>query len=163
MPRDPDYYVQTITRGVREARTLAQGPSQGQEQRRSSALSQRRTDELSEPVRPSASLAERIARFVSSRQRMALPSYYRPRIGVLSSSGCLRDGGWPVYAGDAATVNAIFESGGEPLVLPTLPMLQGCDPFDILSNEDLFEEVFHIIWPIVRNVDGLVFAGGGDF
>ncbi|GER83358.1 hypothetical protein KTAU_19950 [Thermogemmatispora aurantia] len=163
MARDPDYYVHMITRGVREARTATQGQNQSPEANQGSALSQRRTDELSGPLNAGASLAERIARFINSQQRAPLPSYYRPRIGVLSSSGCLRDGGWPVYAGDAATINAIFESGGEPLVLPTLPMLQSCDPFDILGSEDLFEEVFRIIWPVVRNVDGLVFAGGGDF
>ncbi len=111
----------------------------------------------------SGSLAGRIATFVSARQRTPLPAYYRPRIGLLSSSGCMRDGGWPVYAGDAATVNAIFEAGGDPVVIPTLPILQGCDPFDILSDEDAFEEVFRVVWPIVRNLDGLVLAGGGDF
>src|SRR5579875_1090384 len=97
-----------ITRGVREARTATQGQNQSPEANQGSALSQRRTDELSGPLNAGASLAERIARFINSQQRAPLPSYYRPRIGVLSSSGCLRDGGWPVYAGDAATINAIF-------------------------------------------------------
>jgi putative glutamine amidotransferase len=108
------------------------------------------------------SLAGRIAAHIAARQRLPLPEHYRPRIGVISSSGCMRDGGWPVYAGDAATVNAIFETGGSPVVIPTLPILQGCDPFDILSDDDAFAEVFRVVWPIVRNLDGLVLAGGGD-
>ncbi|MBA2284929.1 MAG: gamma-glutamyl-gamma-aminobutyrate hydrolase family protein [Ktedonobacteraceae bacterium] len=108
------------------------------------------------------SLPASLASLVTSQQPGQLPTYYRPRIGLLSSSGCMRDGGWPVYAGDAATVNAIFEAGGDPIVMPTLPLMQGYDPLDILTDDDAFEEVFRIVWPLVRNLDGLVLTGGGD-
>jgi gamma-glutamyl-gamma-aminobutyrate hydrolase PuuD len=107
-------------------------------------------------------LPSRIAAFISSQQPVHHPVRRRPRIGILSSSGCMRDGGWPVYAGDAATVNAIFEAGGYPVILPTLPIMQGYDPFSILTDEDAFDEVFRVVWPMTRNLDGLLLAGGGD-
>ncbi|MGB8346632.1 MAG: gamma-glutamyl-gamma-aminobutyrate hydrolase family protein [Ktedonobacteraceae bacterium] len=86
----------------------------------------------------------------------------RPRIGILSSGGCLREGGWPVYAGDAATVNAVFEAGGYPIIIPVLPLAQGYDPFNILADDDAFEEVFAIVWQTIRDLDGILLAGGGD-
>ncbi len=88
---------------------------------------------------------------------------HRPRIGLLSTSGCLRDGGWPVYAGDAATVHAIFEAGGSPVLIPTLPIvLGGYDPFAILTDEDGFDDVFSVLWQTICSLDGLALAGGGD-
>ncbi len=109
-----------------------------------------------------APLQYRIAPYISSQQPIQQPARQRPRIGILSASGCMRDGGWPIYAGDAATVNAIFEAGGYPVIIPTLPLIQGYDPFNILTDDDAFIEVFSVIWPMVRNLDGLVLAGGGD-
>src|SRR5947207_1721760 len=117
----------------------------------------RNTDHLQE-----APLQYRIAAFIMSQQPVQQPVRQRPRIGILSSSGCLRDGGWPIYAGDAATIHAIFEAGGYPVIIPTLPLIQGYDPFNILTDDDAFEEVFSIIWPMLRNLDGLLLAGGGD-
>ena len=52
----------------------------------------------------------------------------RPRIGLVSASGVLRDGAWPVYGGDAPTAHAILEAGGLPCLIPALPLLQGYDP-----------------------------------
>jgi putative glutamine amidotransferase len=86
----------------------------------------------------------------------------RPRIGILSLSGCLREGGWPVYAGDAACANAVFEAGGCPMILPTMALAQGYDPFNILVDTDAFEEVFGIVWQTISHLDGLLLAGGGD-
>jgi gamma-glutamyl-gamma-aminobutyrate hydrolase PuuD len=107
-------------------------------------------------------LPSRIAAYIAAQQPAHHPVRRRPRIGILSSSGSMRDGGWPVYAGDAATVNAIFEAGGYPVILPTLPIMQGYDPFNILTDDDAFDEVFRVVWPMIRNLDGLLLAGGGD-
>ena len=86
----------------------------------------------------------------------------RPHIGILSSSSCLREGGWPVYAGDAATVNAIVAAGGFPVILPTMALAQRYDPFNVLTDDDAFEEVFAIVWQEICGLDGLLLAGGGD-
>ncbi len=107
-------------------------------------------------------LSTHIASFIASQQVPQPSVSRRPRIGILSGSGSMRDGGWPVYAGDAATVNAIFEAGGYPIIIPTLPIIAGYDTFSILSDDDAFEEVFSVVWPLIRNLDGLVLAGGGD-
>src|SRR5258708_6735028 len=32
----------------------------------------------------------------------------RPSIGIIAAGGTLRDGGWPIYGGDAPTVHAIL-------------------------------------------------------
>lgn len=104
----------------------------------------------------------RIAAFMATQQPGQRRPGYRPRIGILSTSGCMRDGGWPVYAGDAATVNAVFEAGGYPVIIPTLALMQGYDPFNLLADDDAFEEVFAIVWQTLRGLDGLLLAGGGD-
>ncbi len=79
----------------------------------------------------------------------------RPRIGVLAVGGTLRDGRWPVYGSDAPTAHAILEAGG-------LPLLEGYDPLQILSDEHTFALLFDVFWPVVRTLDGLILSGGGD-
>ena len=86
----------------------------------------------------------------------------RPRIGVLAAGGTLRDGGWPVYGSDAPTVHAILEAGGIPCLIPALPLLEGYDPLQILSDEHTFALLFDVFWPVVRTLDGLILSGGGD-
>jgi putative glutamine amidotransferase len=86
----------------------------------------------------------------------------RPRIGVLAAGGTLRDGGWPVYGSDAPTVHAILEAGGLPCLIPALPLLEGYDPSQLLVDDHTFGLLFDVLWPVVRDLDGLVFTGGGD-
>jgi len=106
-------------------------------------------------------LNERIAAWiVTQHQHSAHRS--RPRIGILSPSGYLREGGWPVYGGDAPTVHAILEAGGFPSLLPTLPLIEGYDPFHLLVDDHTFQIVFELLWPLVRDLDGLILTGGGD-
>lgn len=109
-----------------------------------------------------APLSERIAAWIVAQHHQRPARHTRPRIGILSYSGYLRDGGWPVYAGDAPTVHAILEAGGFPSLLPTLPLIEGYDPFHLLSDDQTFEVVFELLWPLVRDLDGLVLTGGGD-
>ena len=56
-----------------------------------------------------APLSKRIAALVVAQHYQHPARHSRPRIGILSSSGYLRDGGWPVYSGDGPTVHAILE------------------------------------------------------
>lgn len=91
-----------------------------------------------------------------------LSAQERPRIGIFASRGIIREGAWPSYAGDLHTVEAIAQAGGSPLLLPCFPIIPGLDIFDLLANENLFRSVFESIWPVVRDVHGLVFTGGGD-
>ena len=86
----------------------------------------------------------------------------RPRIGILAASGVLRDGCWPVYGGDAPTTHAILEAGGLPCLIPALPLLEGYDPLQLLRDDHTSALCFEVLWPVVRELDGLVFAGGGD-
>ena len=67
------------------------------------------------------------------QQRNDLCLRERPRIGILAARGHLRDGGWPAYGGDAPTVQAILEAGGFPCLIPTLPLIEGYDPLQLLS------------------------------
>jgi gamma-glutamyl-gamma-aminobutyrate hydrolase PuuD len=90
------------------------------------------------------------------------PSRDRPRIGVFGGKGTLRDGAWQVYGGDLYTVDAIAEAGGYPQELPTFPIVPGVEPFDLLTNYETFRAVFDTVWPVVRDLDGLVLTGGGD-
>ena len=66
------------------------------------------------------------------------PRRGRPRIGLLAASGILRDGGWPVYGSDAPTAQAILEAGGFPCLIPALPLLEGYDPLQLLSDDHTF-------------------------
>jgi len=86
----------------------------------------------------------------------------RPRIGVLAASGTLRDGGWPVYGGDAPTAHAILEAGGLPYFIPALPLLESYDPLQLFRDDRTFALFFEVFWPVVRNLDGLILSGGGD-
>lgn len=86
----------------------------------------------------------------------------RPRIGLVAASGVLRDGAWPVYGGDAPTAHAILEAGGLPCLLPALPLLQGYDPRRTPGDDHGFALFFEVFWPLVLELDGLIFAGGGD-
>ena len=86
----------------------------------------------------------------------------RPRIGILASGGALRDGGWPVYGGDAPIAHAILAAGGWPSLIPILPLLEGYDPMQLFHDDHTFALCFEVLWPVVRDLDGLVFPGGGD-
>ena len=86
----------------------------------------------------------------------------RPRIGILAASGTLRDGGWPVYGGDGPSVHAILEAGGFPCLIPALPLLEGYDPSQLIVDDYTFALLFEVLWPVMRELDGLVFPGGGD-
>lgn len=86
----------------------------------------------------------------------------RPRIGLLASSSDLRDGGWPVYGADAPTAQAILEAGGFPCIIPLLPLLEGYNALQVLQDDATFALFFEILWPLVRDLDGLVLSGGGD-
>ena len=87
----------------------------------------------------------------------------RPHIGILAAGGTLRDGGWPIYGGDAPTAHAILEAGGFPSIIPPLPFLDGYDPSYLLRDDQTFTRLFdEVFWPVVRHLDGLVFTGGGD-
>ena len=90
------------------------------------------------------------------------PPGSRPAIGVFASAGILREGGWPVYATDQPTIDALYAAGGYPVGIATFPILAGLDAFDVLTDADAFRTVFDVIWPVVRDLDGLVFSGGGD-
>ncbi len=110
-----------------------------------------------------ASLSDRIAGWVVAQLDHQHPAQRsRPRIGLLSGRGFLRDGGWPVYGADAPAAHAILDAGGFPCPIPTLPLIEGYDPFQLLTDDHAFELLFHLIWPVVRDLDGLVFTGSGD-
>ena len=70
----------------------------------------------------------------------------RPHIGILAASGTLRDGGWPVYGGDAPTAHAILEAGGFPSFIPPLPFLEGCDPSQLLRDDQTFTRLCGPLW-----------------
>jgi putative glutamine amidotransferase len=98
-------------------------------------------------------------------QRVALPSstgQERPRIGIFGARSVVREGAWPSYVGDLHTIDALVEAGGSPYLIPTTPIIVGVDPFDLLTNKDAFRCVFETIWPVIRDVHGMVFTGGGD-
>src|SRR5258708_13443116 len=76
-----------------------------------------------------ASVSELLEQWVAEQLgRADAPMCDRPRIGILAVSGILRDGGWPVYSGDAPTVHAILEAGGFPRLIPPPPPLEGYAP-----------------------------------
>ena len=96
------------------------------------------------------------------QQRDGLCHRERPRIGILAARSSLRDGGWPAYSGDAPTVHAVLEAGGLPFLIPTLPLIEGYDPLQLLSDDHAFALFFGVLWPVVRELDGLILTGGGD-
>jgi Peptidase C26 len=110
-----------------------------------------------------ASISELLAHWIAEQQqRDDLCLRERPRIGILAAQGYLRDGGWPSYGGDAPTVHAILEAGGFPYLIPTLPLIEGYDPLQLLGDDHAFALLFGVIWPVVRELDGLILTGGGD-
>jgi putative glutamine amidotransferase len=110
-----------------------------------------------------ASLSDRLALWIAEQQQQKVPAQRaRPRIGILAPMGYARDGGWPIYAGDAPTGYAILEAGGFPILIPTLPLIEGFDPFSMLSDEHAFCLLFGLLWPVMRELDGLILTGGGD-
>ena len=110
-----------------------------------------------------ASVSDLLAHWITEQQqRDGLCQRERPRIGILAAQGHLRDGGWPAYSGDAPTVQAILEAGGFPCLIPTLPLIEGYDPLQLLCDDHAFGLLFGVIWPVVRELDGLILTGGGD-
>lgn len=41
-------------------------------------------------------------------------------------------------------------------------MIEGYDPFHLLTDDHTFQIVFQLLWLLVRDLDGLVLTGGGD-
>jgi len=114
-------------------------------------------------VAEDASVSDLLAHWIAEQQqREGLCLRERPRIGILAAQGHLRDGGWPSYGGDAPTVQAILEAGGFPCLIPTLPLIEGYDPLQLLSDNHAFPLHFGVLWPVVRELDGLILTGGGD-
>ena len=109
------------------------------------------------------SVSELIEQWIGEQlQRGDVARRDRPRIGLVASSSMLRDGGWPVYGGDAPTAQAILRAGGFPILIPLLPLLEGYDPLQVFQDEHTFTLFFELLWPVVRDLDGIVFSGGGD-
>ncbi len=107
--------------------------------------------------------SRRIAAWIVAQHQDLRPARRtRPRIGILASRGYLRDGGWPIYGGDAPIVHAVLDAGGCPCLIPALPVLEGYDPFQLLTDDPAFEVFFHLLWPVVGDLDGVIFTGGGD-
>jgi gamma-glutamyl-gamma-aminobutyrate hydrolase PuuD len=110
-----------------------------------------------------SSLSDRLVLWIAEQQQQHFPAQHTcPRIGMLAPTGYARDGGWPVYSGDALTAYAILEAGGFPTLIPTLPLIEGFDPFHLLTDERAFSLLFGLIWPVIRELDGLILTGGGD-
>src|SRR5258708_39711194 len=110
-----------------------------------------------------APVSDLLAHWIAEQQqRDDLCLRERPRIGILAARSYLRDGGWPAYGGDAPTVHAILEAGGFPCLIPTLPLIEGYDPLQLLSDDHAFALLFQVIWPVVQELDGLILTGGGD-
>jgi gamma-glutamyl-gamma-aminobutyrate hydrolase PuuD len=110
-----------------------------------------------------ASVSDLLAHWIAEQQqRDDLCLRERPRIGILAARGHLRDGGWPSYGGDAPTVQAILEAGGFLCLIPTFPLIEGYDPLQLLSDDHAIAQLFGVIWPVVRDLDGLILTGGGD-
>src|SRR5438874_7169174 len=110
-----------------------------------------------------APISDLLAHWIAEQQqRDDLCLRERPRIGILAAQSYVRDGGWPAYSGDAPTVHAILEAGGFPCLIPTLPLIEGYDPLQLLSDDHAFALLFEVLWPVVRELDGLILTGGGD-
>jgi putative glutamine amidotransferase len=41
-------------------------------------------------------------------------------------------------------------------------LIEGYDPLQLLSDDHVFALLFGVIWPVVRELDGLILTGGGD-
>jgi gamma-glutamyl-gamma-aminobutyrate hydrolase PuuD len=109
------------------------------------------------------SVSDLLAHWIAEQQqRDDLCLRERPRIGILAAQGYVRDGGWPAYGGDAPTVHAVLEAGGFPYLIPTLPFIEGYDPLQLLSDDHAFALLFRLIWPVLRELDGMILIGGGD-
>jgi len=109
------------------------------------------------------SVSDLFAHWIAEQQqRDDLCLRERPRIGILAAQSYVRDGGWPAYSVDAPTVHAVLEAGGLPCLIPTLPLIEGYDPLQLLSDDHAYALLFGVIWPVVRELDGLILTGGGD-
>ncbi len=109
------------------------------------------------------SISDLLAHWIAEQQqRDDLCQQHRPRIGVLAAQGYVRDGGWLSYSGDAPTVHAVLEAGGWPCLIPTLPLIDGYDPLQLLNDDRTFALLFRVLWPVMRELDGLILTGGGD-
>src|SRR5260221_8446088 len=59
------------------------------------------------------SLSDLLAHWIEEQFQPDKPTRReRPSIGIIAAGGTLRDGGWPIYGGDAPTMHAIVEAGG---------------------------------------------------
>jgi gamma-glutamyl-gamma-aminobutyrate hydrolase PuuD len=101
-----------------------------------------------------ARLGTSLAGMLEEQRSSQPPSRERPKIGILVPERS--------SPGEMDTIVAIAEEGGAPLLLPTYPIIAGLDLFDIFTDERSFRFVFDAIWPVVRDLDGLVLTGGGD-
>ncbi len=109
------------------------------------------------------SLCTRIAAWVTEhRSEAVLPAAHcdRPRIGLFAPGGILRDGAWQVYGLDQPITDAVFEAGGFPLGIASIPVIRGLDTFEIFADPDAFRAVFDALWPMMLNLDGLLLPGG---
>src|SRR5260370_12335817 len=110
-----------------------------------------------------AQVSDSLATWIAEQQqRDDLCRRERPRIGILAARGYLRYGGWPSHGGAAPPVQAVLEAGGLPCLIPTLPLIEGYDPLQLLSDDRAFALLFRVIWSVVRELDGLILTGGGD-
>jgi gamma-glutamyl-gamma-aminobutyrate hydrolase PuuD len=101
---------------------------------------------------------------IQHRSKAARPAAHcnRPRIGLFAPGGILRDGAWQVYGLDQPITDAVFEAGGCPLGIASMPVIRGLDSFEIFADPDAFRAVFDALWPMMLNLDGLLLPGGGD-
>jgi len=67
-----------------------------------------------------------------------------------------------VYGLDQPITDAVFEAGGFPLGIASIPLIRGLDTFEIFADPDAFRVVFDALWPMMLNLDGLLLPGGGD-
>src|SRR5260370_13580165 len=108
------------------------------------------------------SLCTRIAACVAqhlSEATLSTAPCSRPRIGLFASSGILREGAWQVYGLDQPITDAIFEAGGFPLGIASIPVIRGLDTFEVFADPDAFQALFAVLWPIMFNLDGLLLPG----
>jgi gamma-glutamyl-gamma-aminobutyrate hydrolase PuuD len=119
----------------------------------------------STPMKATAdgSLSDLLVHWIAEQFQHDVPAQReRPSIGIMAAGGTLRDGGWPVYGGDAPVAHAILEAGGFPSYIPPLPFLESSDPSSLLHDDYTFAQFFDLLWPVVLRLDGLVLSGGGD-